>query len=199
VLVWFRITLTTFRARITTIHLYLSKLYINIIGSTFFRRRCILIACLYRVLPRLSFFFTFPYLSPPILIFSVENRPAQFPGRMSYKTIKHGFLCLFCVVVHIFRSENACFCCVRFGVFVHSQPRDHNSIDPVVRRSSNTWWIDVASVKRYSNAIKAKQSALNARKPLVGGREPHLCSWSFGLELQPFKPRACRDSPPFAE
>jgi len=26
------------------------------------------------------------------------------------------------------------------------------------------------------NAIKAKQSALNARKPVVGGREPHLCS-----------------------
>jgi len=35
-------------------------------------------------------------------------------------------------------------------------------------------WIDVASVKHYLNAIKAKQSALNARKPLVGGREPHL-------------------------
>jgi len=36
-------------------------------------------------------------------------------------------------------------------------------------------WIDVASVKRYLNAIKAKHSALNARKSLVGGREPHLC------------------------
>ena len=34
-LVWFHITLTTFRARITTIHLYLSKLYLNIIGSIF--------------------------------------------------------------------------------------------------------------------------------------------------------------------
>jgi len=31
-------------------------------------------------------------------------------------------------------------------------------------------WINVASGKRYLNAIKAKQSALNARKPLVGGR-----------------------------
>ena len=36
--------------------------------------------------------------------------------------------------------------------------------------------IDVASVKQYLNATKAKQGALNARKPLVGGREPHLCS-----------------------
>ena len=53
-------------------------------------------------------------------------------------------------------------------------------------------WIDVASVKHYLNAIKAKQSALNARKPLVGGREPHFCS-------QPFRPRAYRDPTPLAE
>jgi len=46
--------------------------------------------------------------------------------------------------------------------------------------------IDVASDKHYLNAIKAKQSALNARKPLVGGREPHLCSRLFGFELWPF-------------
>ena len=54
-------------------------------------------------------------------------------------------------------------------------------------------------LKHYLNAIKAKQSALNARKLLVGGREPHLCSRPFGLELRPFKPRACRDPPPLAE
>jgi len=42
-------------------------------------------------------------------------------------------------------------------------------------------WIDVANVKHYLNAIKAKQNALNARKPLVGGREPHLFSQPFGL------------------
>ena len=42
-------------------------------------------------------------------------------------------------------------------------------------------WIDVASVKRYLNATKAAQSALNARKPLVGGREPHLSSRPFRL------------------
>ena len=35
-------------------------------------------------------------------------------------------------------------------------------------------WIDVANVKHYLNAIKVKQSALNVRKPLVGGRESHL-------------------------
>jgi len=46
--------------------------------------------------------------------------------------------------------------------------------------------IYVASIKHYLNTIKAKQSALNARKPLVGGREPHLCSRLFGFELWPF-------------
>jgi len=51
---------------------------------------------------------------------------------------------------------------------------------------------DDVSVKHYLNAIKAKQRALNARKPLVGGMEPHLCSW-------PFKSRAYRDPPLFAE
>ena len=38
-------------------------------------------------------------------------------------------------------------------------------------------WINVASVKHYLKAItaiEAKQGALNARKPLVGRREPHL-------------------------
>ena len=60
-------------------------------------------------------------------------------------------------------------------------------------------WIDVASVKHYLNTIKAKQSALNARKPLIGGREPHLCSRPLGLELRPFKPLAYRDPPPLAE
>jgi len=52
--------------------------------------------------------------------------------------------------------------------------------------------MDVASVKHYLNATKVKQSALNARKPLVGGREPHLC-------YRPFKPGAYRDPLPLAE
>ena len=60
-------------------------------------------------------------------------------------------------------------------------------------------WIDVASVKHYLNAIIAIQSALNARKPLVGGREPHLCSLPFGLEIRPFRPRAYRFPPPPAQ
>jgi len=50
---------------------------------------------------------------------------------------------------------------------------------------------DVTSIKHYLNAIKAKHSALNARKPLVGGRE--LRSQPFGLELRPFKPRVSVD------
>ena len=40
-------------------------------------------------------------------------------------------------------------------------------------------WIDVAGVKHYLNAIKAKQSASNAPKPLVGVRGPYLCSRPF--------------------
>jgi len=60
-------------------------------------------------------------------------------------------------------------------------------------------WIDAVSVKHYLNAIKAKQSALSARKPLVGGRETNLCSRPFGLELLPFKRRAYMDSPPLVE
>ena len=40
-LVWFCITLTTFRARIATMHLYLSKLYIKHYWFHFFRTRCI--------------------------------------------------------------------------------------------------------------------------------------------------------------
>ena len=39
-LVWFRVTLTTFRARITTIHLYMSELYLKHYWFHFFRTRC---------------------------------------------------------------------------------------------------------------------------------------------------------------
>jgi len=33
----------------------------------------------------------------------------------------------------------------------------------------------------------------------VGGREPHLSSRPFGLELRPFRPRAYSDPQPLAE
>jgi len=60
-----------------------------------------------------------PYLSPPLLVFSFENRPAPFPGRMSSKATKPGFrfFVLFRVVVHFFWLVNARFCCVRFSLF----------------------------------------------------------------------------------
>jgi len=65
------------------------------------------------------------HFSPPLLIFSFGNRPALFPGRMSWKATKSGFsfFCLFCVVVHFFWLVNECFCCVWF-IFVHTKPRD---------------------------------------------------------------------------
>jgi len=52
------------------------------------------------MLPHLYLFLHFS-LSPPLLIFSSEYRPAQFPDRMSLNATKPGFrfLCLFCVVV----------------------------------------------------------------------------------------------------
>jgi len=34
----------------------------------------------------------FPYLSPPLLIFSFGNRPTLFPGRMSQMATKPGFI-----------------------------------------------------------------------------------------------------------
>jgi len=41
-------------------------------------------ACLCCLLPHLSFFLlVFPYLSTPLVMFSFENRPGPFPGRMS--------------------------------------------------------------------------------------------------------------------
>jgi len=46
-------------------------------------------------------------------------------------------------------------------------------------------WIDVASIKHCLNATKTRHSALNARKPLVGGREPHLCTRPFGSSFGP--------------
>jgi len=42
-----------------------------------------------------------------------KNRPSPFPG--------FSFLCLFCVVVHLFGFVNACFCCVRFCFSIPSQ------------------------------------------------------------------------------
>ena len=55
------------------------------------------------------------YLSPPLFIFTFENRPAPFPGQMSYKALNLALVCS--VVVHFFQLVNACFCCVRFSSF----------------------------------------------------------------------------------
>ena len=41
--------------------------------------------------PTYPLFFTFPYLSPPLVIFSFENRPALVLDRMSWKATKPGF------------------------------------------------------------------------------------------------------------
>ena len=67
-----------------------------------------------------SFFFTFPYSSPPLLIFSFDNRPAPFWGQLSLKCWLSLFLC-FRLVVHLFWLANACFCCVGFSFYIPNQ------------------------------------------------------------------------------
>ena len=64
----------------------------------------------------------FPYLSPPHLSFPLSIDPLRFQAGLSVN-VALDFLCLFCVVVHIFRLANACFCCVRF-CFFHTKPRN---------------------------------------------------------------------------
>ena len=79
---------------------------------------CILLACLYRMLLDLSFFFTF-FLSSLLLIFFFENRPAPFSGRMSYKRQLNLALIFFVFIscCSTFLLVNACFCCDRFSLF----------------------------------------------------------------------------------
>jgi len=61
----------------------------------------------------------FAYVSPPLLFFTFENRPAPFPGRMSYKAIKPGFSFFF-----VFFRVDICFFVVLGLVFPLTQPRD---------------------------------------------------------------------------
>jgi len=83
----------------------------------------IYIVCLFiSYASHLSFSSLFHYLSPPLLIFSFENRPALFRYRKRQLNLASVF-CLFCVVVHFFWLVNACFCCVRFSFF-HTKPSD---------------------------------------------------------------------------
>jgi len=54
-------------------------------GQSAIKRVCIYIVCLFIPYASLLILLSslFPYLSPPLLILSFENRPAPFPGRMS--------------------------------------------------------------------------------------------------------------------
>jgi len=54
--------------------------------------------------PTYPFFSLFPYLSFPLLIFSLKNRPAPFPDRMLYKATKPGFRLIW----------NLILCCITF-------------------------------------------------------------------------------------
>ena len=57
----------------------------------------IFFAWLYCMLPHILFSSLFPYLSPPLLIFSFENRPAPFQGGCHKRRLNLAlvFLCFF--------------------------------------------------------------------------------------------------------
>jgi len=71
---------------------------------------------------RSSFLHFFPYLSPPLLVLSFENRPTPFPGRMSWKATKPGFsfLCLFSSFLLI----GECTLLLCYVWFFRTKPRD---------------------------------------------------------------------------
>jgi len=59
----------------------------------FWFRRCIYCLLVYIIcFPTYRFSLFFPYLSPSLLIFSFENRLSPFPGCMSLKATKAGFI-----------------------------------------------------------------------------------------------------------
>ena len=82
----------------------------------------ILFAGLYRTLPHLSFFSSpFPYLSPPLFIFSRRIDSLRFKAGCCKRQLNLALV--FCVVVHFFWLVNACFCCVAFS-FYRTRPTD---------------------------------------------------------------------------
>ena len=59
----------------------------------FWFRRCTYFLLVYIIcFPTYRFSLFFPHLSPPLFIFSFENRPSPFPGCMSLKATKAGFI-----------------------------------------------------------------------------------------------------------
>ena len=104
--------------------------------------------------PLILFSSLFPYLFPPLLIFSFVSRPdGTKPGLIFWR--------LFCVV-HFFWLVNACFCCVRFSFFIRSQETGSGNVSEVTYFvSSGTWNHSsvsyvVAVVSRTSQATAAE-------------------------------------------
>jgi len=78
----------------------------------------ILFACLYHMLPHLSFFLHFFFTDLLFYTsFCLRIDPLRFQAgcRKRRLNLVLVFLYLFCVVVHFFWLVNACFCCVRFS------------------------------------------------------------------------------------
>ena len=84
----------------------------------------LLFVCLYRMLSHLSFFHFFLTYLLPYLLFPLRIGVLRFQAgcRKRRQILALVFLCLFCVLVHIFWLVNVCFCCVRFSFF-HTKPR----------------------------------------------------------------------------
>jgi len=95
-------------------------------GFCFRRYIYILFACLYRMLPHLSFFLHFfPTYLLAYWSFRLRIDSLRFQAGCFKKATKPGFSFsfLFRVVVHFFWLVNACFCCVRFSLFPYQVKR----------------------------------------------------------------------------
>jgi len=84
----------------------------------------ILFACLYCMVPHLSFFALFPYLSPPLLIFSLRIDPLHFLAGCRKRRLNLAVVFVFILCCGTFLwVVNACICCVRFSFFI-TIPKD---------------------------------------------------------------------------
>ena len=85
---------------------------------------CMLFACLYHMLPHLSFLHFFLTCLLPYLSFPLRIGPLRFEAGFCERRLNLALFFVFILCCSIFFPlMNACFCCVRFSFF-HTKPRD---------------------------------------------------------------------------
>jgi len=116
-----------------------------------------------------SFFLTYllPYLSFPSRIDPLHFRPRCRKRQLNLAFV---FLCLFCVVVHLFWSVNASFCCVRFSFF-YTKPRAW------LGETSLKWPILCRVRCKTTTQVNFKPQSIHrlAQRHSVFGLSIHLC------------------------